>query len=184
MAAGRGTSNLRSGRWLPPMLASTVIIATAFVLWLVSDRLIWIGPLDRAAFGWAIVIPLWWMAPIVGGLLAADLDRGGQRIAATALFFVLAVGATIALLGETAFPDCEFGTHGEPLTYALRVPMVGALIGVGPPAVLLASAVARRRGGRVRAVAAGLAVGVVVTFATIVAAVSILSAPVCNRPPA
>ncbi|MBA2373099.1 MAG: hypothetical protein H0V74_02700, partial [Chloroflexi bacterium] len=33
------------------------LVALAYALWWLSDRLGYIGPLDRAAFGWAVVIP-------------------------------------------------------------------------------------------------------------------------------
>lgn len=33
----------------------------------ISERLFYIGPLDRATFGWVVVIPVWISAPIVAG---------------------------------------------------------------------------------------------------------------------
>ena len=40
------------------LLAGPVVFALGVVLGYVSNELIWIGPIDRATFGWAVVVPM------------------------------------------------------------------------------------------------------------------------------
>ena len=51
------------------------VAGIAYLLWWISDRLLYVGPLDRAALGWVVVIPTWIAAPAVAGLLRRCEDR-------------------------------------------------------------------------------------------------------------
>jgi hypothetical protein len=74
------------------------VIGLAYVLWWVSDRLLYVGLLDRASFGWLVVMPVWWLSPAVAALLWRGLPPGRTTVAAAAIGAVLAVAtATLTL---------------------------------------------------------------------------------------
>ncbi len=43
------------------------VVALAYALWWISDRLLYIGPFDRVSFGRAVVVPVWVMTAVVAG---------------------------------------------------------------------------------------------------------------------
>lgn len=59
--------------------ASLATVALGYALWSVSDRLLYIGPLDRAAFGWAVVVPVWALAPVAAALAWRRLTPAAPR---------------------------------------------------------------------------------------------------------
>ena len=80
-AAVRG----RSGEGLFAVLAPIFVVAAAYGLWWASDRILYVGPFDRAQFGWLVVVPTMLAAPVVAGLVWADLgDRQATGAAAVA----------------------------------------------------------------------------------------------------
>ena len=48
-----------AGRVALGVAVPLVLLALVYALWWVSNELLYVGPLDRAAFGWSVVIPLW-----------------------------------------------------------------------------------------------------------------------------
>ena len=50
-----GSSPATQVRLAIAMLTPLVGVALAYGLWWISDRLLYIGPLDRATFGWLVV---------------------------------------------------------------------------------------------------------------------------------
>jgi hypothetical protein len=73
--ANGASAGRNPARFLVAAAAPLAIVALAYALWWISDRLLDIGPLDRAAFGWAVVIPIWLAAPIVAGFIWSRLSR-------------------------------------------------------------------------------------------------------------
>jgi hypothetical protein len=57
-------------------------IGLAYVLWWVSDRLLYVGPLVRATFGWLVVMPVWWLSPAVAAFLWRRLPPRPTKVAA------------------------------------------------------------------------------------------------------
>ena len=160
--------------------------AFLYGLWLASDRLVHVGPLDRGSFFWVVLLPLWCLSPS----LAALLWRGrpgpdAARIVAVAVGLVLAVVASTILwiAGTTDQGACEFGPRTE--APGLIVPMgaIGMLIGGGWAlnAIVAASVVGAGRLGR------GVVLGMVlalVHFVIVVVATGlvIMLTGGCNRP--
>jgi hypothetical protein len=75
---------------VPLLIAMAIplgLLAVAYALWTISDRLLQIGPLDRAAFGWIVVVPVALLAPGVAGLAWARLSVESR------VFAALVVGA-------------------------------------------------------------------------------------------
>jgi hypothetical protein len=112
-------------------IAPVIVVAVAFVLWLVSDRLMFVGPLDRATFGWLFVVPLWAAAPTFAGFSWRGFAPR-QRVR-WAVSGGLAIGTVAAILlwqsVATPVVDCV-PTH-TPLGLVLPAVLVGALIAAG-----------------------------------------------------
>ena len=75
-----------------PLLIAPALVLAAFGLLKISSDLVYIGPWDRATFGWAVPVPMLLIAPAVSGLAARS---AGERPAVIAL---LVVAAGIGLL--------------------------------------------------------------------------------------
>jgi hypothetical protein len=75
-ALGREFGEPTAGRrvWLA-IVAPLVVVDVAYLLWAVSDRLLYVGPLDRATFGWLVVVPVWLAAPIAAAIGRVALIR-------------------------------------------------------------------------------------------------------------
>jgi hypothetical protein len=159
-----------------------VIVGLASTLWWISDRLMYIGPLDRAAFGWVVVIPVWLSAPIVAGFVWHRLTPRRALLAA------LAVGASVSAVAALLFwqgvanPDCTTGTIRAPIEWVIPAMAVGSVVGVG----LVASgllATAQFRGGRPwRAVLLGGGAELVLVFGAVLTAALFVLGPACQRP--
>ena len=142
------------------------MLAVAYALWAISDRLLQIGPLDRAAFGWIVVAPVALLAPEVAGLAWARLSVESR------VFAALVVGATIAIVSAVlrAIATKQVGcapvvhwTDTLPMTLA-----IGVVIGLGPAlgSLVAASVASGSRGIQrvVATVAAGAIIGLVGLF--------------------
>lgn len=155
-----------------PLLAIAIplaLLALAYALWAISDRLLQIGPFDRAAFGWIVVIPIWWLAPGVAGLAWSRVPASRPRIAAPIVGGLVAAVSGILLAHSITFANCApvvSWTDNLPASLA-----IGVAIGAGPAiGALAAASVARRLTGVSRVVAAvgtGGAIGVVGFFGAI-----------------
>lgn len=177
------SSPLRSAPGFLAVAPPLAVVALAFGLWLMSDRLLYIGPLDRATFGWAVVIPIWASAPLAAGLGWRRLSRRATRLAAaTCAVIVGGVGAAV-LWQALAFPACEYGPVRQPGEWALSAIVLGAAIGGGFALGSLAACTSIRAGRPWRALAVGAIsqVAVVVVAVVLVFAVSIGAG--CQRPP-
>jgi hypothetical protein len=106
-----------------------LVVGMAAVLWLVSDRFLYVGPLDRATFGWLVVVPLWAAAPAAAGLAGSDV--AGIPRATAAVIDGLAVGAIVGvLLWWSAVTVACPPTH-TPLELALPAFVLGVVTGGG-----------------------------------------------------
>jgi hypothetical protein len=145
------------------------MLAVAYGLWAISDRLVRIGPFDRAAFGWIVVVPFSWLAPGVAGLAWAPMPASRQRIAAILVGGVVALVSGILLATAIHYASC-----GRVASWTDHLPAslaIGLVVAAGPVlGALAAAAIARRMTGLGRipaALAAGATIGVVGLFAAI-----------------
>lgn len=138
------------------------LLAVAYASWAISDRLLWIGPFDRAAFGWTFVMPIAWLAPGIAGLGWSRMPSARRRIAA------LIVGAAVAgVSGVLLAHSITFANCAPVVSWIDNLPaslVIGAVIGAGPAGGALAAAsVGQRLTGLGRIVAA-IATGAVIGF--------------------
>ncbi len=105
--------------------APLIAVATVYAVWWVSDRLVVIGPFDRATFGWLFVVPLLAIVPLVAGAAWRGLDHRSLR----AVGWVAGLALAVAVAGWTgstlAVRDCEFGSRGSAGDYMVWSSLVG-----------------------------------------------------------
>lgn len=163
---------------LTPLLG----VALAYGLWWISDRALYIGPMDRAQFGWLVVVPIWSLTPVAAAYAWRTLSPRQSAVAAGVIGLILALGAAVLFWAASAFPSCDFGAVRSPAEWVMPSMTVGLAIGVGfVAACLAATAVAKRADWwAVLLVGAGSAFGLVFV-ATLVAAPFLMSGG-CQRP--
>ncbi len=102
----RPASRLEAGRVALGVVIPLAVVALAYGLWWLSDRLLYVGPLDRAAFGWAVVIPVWIGGPVSGAFVWRRLGRRDTWIAAAGFGIIVSAIAAVLFWQSVAFPDC------------------------------------------------------------------------------
>lgn len=145
------------------------LLALAYALWAISDRLLWIGPFDRAAFGWIVVAPLSWLAPGIAGLAWSGMPASRRLVAALIVGGLVAVVSAALVANAIDFAKCApVSSIAEVLPASLAI---GVVIGLGPAlGALVAASVAGRMSGLSR-VAAAVVTGGVIGFVGLFAAV-------------
>lgn len=159
------------------------VLGLAYGLWKISDTLIWIGPFDRATFGWLVVVPLWLAAPIVAGAAWRSLPGPVVRFAAAVLTLFLASASGWLFWKAVAFPACDFGSNVTPEDMVVPAGLVGLVLGAGIAAAGLITRLGLRRYAWPRAVGIGLSATVVAFVVTYFIAVAAFGDLGCRRPP-
>ncbi len=170
-------------RFLLAVAVPLAIVAVAYALWSISDRLLVIGPFDRAAFGWAVVIPVWISAPVVGGLIWRRLPPRQGVLAAFVVGSVVSIVAAGRSLHVFGSPDCEFGAIRTADAWVLPSLALGLTIGFGLAISGVVTMRIARHGHPWRAVAAGAGFELLMVLAAILVAGATLLVPSCQRPP-
>jgi hypothetical protein len=163
--------------------APLAVAAAAYVLWWVSDRLLYIGPIDRAAFGWAVVIPVWLTAPIAAGFAWKRFSSSESTIATSVVAAIIGIAAAILFWQSVSFPNCEFGAVRTPSDWVVPSLIVGAVIGGGLGGSALLAARVVQSGRRWRGALIGVSTEVVMVLVAILVAGIMLIGPGCQRPP-
>ena len=178
----RGVRGVVAGVLVPAAVATV-----AYVLWRISDALLTIGPLDRAQFGWVVVVPVWLLTPVVAAFMWGRLTPAHAMQAA--IWLNLLVAAIAAWLLWRSIVDggqgCEFGPAVSPETRAVQSIWIGLVIGLDPA---LAGLIGRRfaiRGAVWRTIATAIGVGFALLWVAVLLGAAIASSSIgCNRPPA
>jgi hypothetical protein len=163
--------------------APLVVLGAAYVLWAISDRLLSIGPFDRAAFGWTFVIPLWLAAPIVAGVVWWRMPVRVAGTAAATIVVILAIVSAWLLWKAVALPGCQFGARATAEALIVPASLFGITLGSGVAVGGLLVRAALVRGARGRAIAVGLVATVIAFLATMIVALAVVGAQGCQRPP-
>lgn len=121
----------RIGAGVRAVAIPLAVAGAAYGLWFVSDRLVQIGPLDRATFGWLVVIPLWAAAPVAAGPAWRRLPSATRWIASTICGLVVGAAITVLVWLDVSAPDCQFGPVRAPVDWSVPAIAVGLLIGGG-----------------------------------------------------
>jgi hypothetical protein len=157
-------------------------VALAYGLWWICDRLLYIGPMDRAKFGWLVVVPVWSLTPVLAAPFWRQLNPRQTVAVAAIVGLVLAASAALLFWLAAAAPDCEFGAVRSPAEWVLPSLIIGLVVGGGFAAACLGTtAVARRlRWWAVLLVGAGSAFALV--FVAIMVATPFILSGGCQRP--
>ena len=180
-AGGSGGSG-SSGRFVVAVVAPIFLVAIAYALWWISNELVIIGPLDRAQFGWLVVVPLVVIAPVAGGFVLATL---GRREATAAMVLAGAVfGLCLALVfwRSVADPGCPSGNIRTPADWIVPSLILGAAYAASVTVSGLVTAGLVRDGRRVVAVVGGILVDLLLLAGVLVVAGIMIVQPMCNRP--
>jgi hypothetical protein len=166
------------------MAIPLAILAVAYALWAISDRLLQIGPFDRAAFGWIVVVPIASLAPGVTGLAWAPMPASRRRIAAVLVGGVVALVSGILLANAIDYVNCAPVTSwADDLPASL---VVGLAFGAGPVfGALAAASIAGGVTGLWRipaALVAGAIIGVVGLFASVLTFAALFPVISCAAP--
>lgn len=133
-----------------------------------GDQVGFIGPLDKAKFGWLVVVPLLLIGPGVGAFLGGGLRQTSRLVAALTLGVTVAIVITAGLAAATTQIGCTPITPG--LEAVPRVFPVGLTWGTGITATVL---VAGRIGAGARRGWVALLIGIggaaISAFAALVA---------------
>jgi hypothetical protein len=127
--------------------APLAALALVYLVWWISDRLVFIGPVDRATFGWLVVVPLWALAPLVAAYAWRTLETEVIAITAAAVGMAILAAAALLFWLAIAFPNCDFMAVRTPLQALAPSVIVGWITGAGFAAACLVT-VAVLRGGR------------------------------------
>lgn len=166
------------------VIVPMALFGLAWALWWVSDRLLYVGPLDRAAFGWIVVVPVWVGTPIVAGFIWQGLPTATARTVALVVATVVGALAAGLLWLAVVHPTCDFGAIRTPTDWIPGSLFVGAVVGAGVGGQGLVVTSLLRRGMRRRAIGLGAVLGATLVLVDIVASAVLILVPVCNRPPA
>lgn len=158
-------------------------VALAYVLWWISDRLLYIGPLDRAKFGWLIVVPVWSLTPVAAAYAWRPLNRSQSAVAAGVIGLLLTAAAAVLFWLATAFPNCEFGAVRSPAEWIIPSLIVGLVIGAGFAAACLGAAAVARRARWWAALLVGAGSAFALVFVALLIAVPFLMSGGCQRTP-
>jgi hypothetical protein len=158
------------------------VAGLAYLSWWISDRLVYVGPLDRTAFGWIVVAPIWIAAPVAAGFAWRALDQRTTWAVAAFVGAVIAAVAGLLLWQAVAFPACETGAIRSAQEMALPSLLAGVAVGGGVALSGLVSAHSARQGRFVSAVVLGATCEALMMAAAIVVAVTLLLGPACQRP--
>lgn len=160
------------------------VIALAWALSSISDRLLWVGPLDRAAFGWIVVVPPWLLAPAAAAVVMRSLATRASAAVALAVVVTMALPAAFLVWQSAAFPGCPTGATRTPSEMVAPAATVGAILGIGLGAACFSAAELWRNGHSRVAVLAGAAIHLGTSAVAFALGPLYIIGPLCQRPPA
>jgi hypothetical protein len=168
------------------LIGPLALLGVAHGLSRLSNDLLWIGPLDRAALGWLIVVPVWALAPVAGGFALQFVGTRGSAGISLLLAVVVTLPAALLTWQEVAFPACPYGASRGPEELVAPAAAIGAMVGFGLGAACFVASEGLRNGSRQAAIVAGAAIHLAASGIAVYAAsaglFSILG-PACQRPP-
>jgi hypothetical protein len=162
------------------VIVPLALIAGVFVLWSLSNDAVVVGPLDRAAFGWLVVVPMLASVPIIGGVFLARAQRRAHW--PVAAFVGASAGLAVAFLfyRAVAMPACDFGAIRTAAEWLPNAAGFGLAFGA-PLSAGLVSVARLWSEHRLGAVLAGLAASAA-GYVLLAIVVGLSFQPLCNRP--
>jgi len=101
----------RRSRSLAALSVAPLLLVLAVAVWFVSDRLVVIGPFDRATIAWAVVVPLLALAPGAAALAGSGSTSPGlARLLVAVASIVTGIFVVLGLASAITFIDCRPAT--------------------------------------------------------------------------
>jgi hypothetical protein len=147
-------------RPLATLMIAPSLLVLAVAVWFVSDRLVTIGPFDRAKIAWAVVLPLLAIAPGVAALAgSSSTSQGLARLVVAGTSVVTGLFVVFGLASAITVVDCRPATG--PLELVPRTLPTALVLGIGFATSAAAAWGPALHGRRLVAVAVGAAVWIV-----------------------
>lgn len=160
------------------LLAGPLVLLSALALFKLSDILLMIGPLDRAAFGWSVPVPMLLLAPGLIGVASRSSGQRAGRVTAigTGALFALVIG--VAWFAGTTQVGCDPDPSlAVRVASSLPIPLV---LGLGWS---IAGWLAVGQSDRpIRAFAVGVGAGLATGVVMLLAWAAFLPGLTCTRP--
>jgi hypothetical protein len=122
--AGRGSRSLAA------LGVAPLLLLLGVASWFVSDRLVVIGPFDRATIGWAVVVPLLAIAPGAAALAGSGSTSPGlARLVVAGTSIITGLFVVLGLAAAITFVDCR--PVSSPLQVVPRTLPTALVLGVG-----------------------------------------------------
>jgi hypothetical protein len=172
------TTDSVPARWLA-IVAPLLVLGAAWVQWTVSNRAMWVGPMDRAFFGWAVVVPLFLVTAPVAAVAWRRLQPRPRTFAALTLGGAVVLTCAVLLARDIGSAACPT----EPLRTTVDGVVAGLLVGlVGGSGLATAGIVGARTESLRRGIFIAAVIGVGAVLAWGVAFGIAISFPGCARP--
>lgn len=159
------------------------VLVVAFAMWQFSDRVGYVGPLDKATFFWILVVPVWLFASVVAGWSWCDLGPRSSSMVRLIVGTVVTLTVATLLWIVATDSDCDYGPRTTPIGWVVSSVLLGLSLGGGLVASGSRAAREIRAGRRLRAVVLG--VGTHAGFVILAGAVllgALLFQSGCQRP--
>lgn len=176
------TGSVSAGRVIGAVVVPIAAIALVFLLWSISDRLLYVGPVDRAAFGWIVVVPLFALTPLSAVVVWRGLNGFERTIAAIVVGVTIGGGATTLFWLSVASQGCEFGAVRTPAEWLVPSVVVGLVVGGGFAVTALGATSALRRFGWWPSTAAGAGAAMALIVVAMAVAATFIMSGGCLRP--
>jgi len=107
------------------------VLVLAYALWHYSDLVGYVGPLDKASFGWVVVAPVWLLAPLAAGWTWRELTPPASALAKVIVGAIVTTVATVLFWIAVTEPACEFGPRTPSTGWMAPSILIGLLVGSG-----------------------------------------------------
>lgn len=123
------TSAPRDRALEPRLLIGPGLVVLALALLKLSDVLLFVGPFDRAQFGWTVPIPMLLLAPGAIGVAARWSGPAAARRIAVLTGVVLGVAVGVAWFASLTQVGCD--PHADTVTRLLASLPIPLVLGIG-----------------------------------------------------
>jgi hypothetical protein len=172
----------RGSRSLATLIVAPALLVLAVATWFVSDRLVVIGPFDRATIGWVVVLPLLAIAPGAAALAGSGSTSPGlARLVVAGTSIVTGLVVVLGLAAAITFVDCRPTTG--PLEVVPRTLPTAFVLGIGFAISAAAAWGPALHGRRLVAVVVGAVVWIVAAALGLLALFASFPPLSCGAPP-
>lgn len=176
-------ARFQPAQFLLAVAAPLAVLAMAYGLWRFSDELLWIGPLDRAAFGWLVVVPFWATAPVAGAVASRTMSTRASALAGFTAAAAVAGPVALFVWQSVASPACPTGLIRSALEMMVPAIAIAAILGLGLGTAMFIGSEFWREGSRRAAVLSAVTIHLATSGLALALGPTFIIGPLCQRPP-